>query len=69
MMRALKKSRLMLSNNRIQILVPRVSIKDFLLNKDIGDKRGGWITKVMEYDLDIKITKLVRGSGLCEQFN
>lgn len=23
----------------------------------------------MEYDLDIKITKLVRGRGLCEQFN
>ena len=28
---------------------------------------AGWITKVMEYDVDIKITKLVRGKGLCEQ--
>ena len=29
--------------------------------------RAEWITKVMEYDNDIKITKLVRGNGLCEK--
>lgn len=49
------------------ILVPHVSVKQFLLNKDINEKRVGWITKVMEYDIDIKITKLVRGKELCEQ--
>ena len=36
------------------------------MNKDIKEKRSGWITKVMEYDVDIKITKLERGKGLCE---
>lgn len=44
------------------------SASKFLLNKDIGEKRVGWITKVMEYDLNIKITKLVRGRGLYEKF-
>ena len=43
-------------------------MKDFLLNKDINEKRVGWITKVMEYDVDIKITKLVIGKGICEEF-
>lgn len=52
-MRALKKFRHMLSNNRIQLLVPHVSIKDFLLNKDIGENRVGWITKAMDYEIDI----------------
>jgi hypothetical protein len=42
-------------------------VRDFLLNKDINEKRAGWITKVMEYDVDIKTIKLVRGKGLCEQ--
>ena len=43
-------------------------MKDFLLNKDINEKRAGWITKVMEYDMDINITELVRAKGLYEEF-
>lgn len=64
--RALKKFRHLLSHNKTQLLVPHVGVKDFLLNKDFNEKRVGWITKVMEYDIDIKITKLVRGKWLCE---
>ena len=37
------------------------------MNKDINEKRARWITKVMEYDININITKLVRGKGLCEK--
>lgn len=65
--RALKKFRHMLSNNRIQLMVPHAIIQEFLLSRDINKKRVGWITRVMEYDVDIKITKLVRGKGLCEK--
>ena len=65
--RALKKFRHLLSHNKIHLLVPHASVKDFLLSKDISEKRDGWITKVMEYDVDIQITKLVRGRGLCKQ--
>ena len=64
--RALKKFRHFLSHNKIHLLVPHASVKDFLLSKDISEKRAGWITKVMEYDVDIQITKLVRGKGLCK---
>ena len=42
-------------------------VKDFLLNKDLNTKRASRITKAMEYDIEIKVTKLVRGKGLCEQ--
>lgn len=42
-------------------------MKEFLLSKDISEKRIGWIKRVMEYDVDIQITKLVRGKGLCKQ--
>ena len=48
-------------------MVAHPSVKDFLLNKDLNTKRAGWITKAMEYDIKIKVTKLVRGRGLCEQ--
>ena len=64
--RALKKFRHLLSHNKIHLLVPHASVKDFLLNKDISEERTGWITKVIEHDVDIQITKLVRGRGLCK---
>ena len=67
MVRVLKKFRHLLSHNRVHLLVPHASMKDILLDKDINEKRAGWITKVMEYDVDIKITKLVRGKGLYEE--
>lgn len=49
----------MLSNNIIQLLVTHLTVEDFLLNRDMNDKRAGWITKVMEFDVVIKVNKLV----------
>lgn len=48
------------------LMVSHPSVKIFLLSKDLSDKRASWVTKVMEYDVKIKVTKLVRGKGLCE---
>ena len=67
--RALTKLRHLLSHNKIYFLVPHASAKDFLLSKDISEKRVGWITNVMEYDVDIQITKLVRGKRLCKKMS
>ncbi|KAH9325209.1 hypothetical protein KI387_005387, partial [Taxus chinensis] len=59
--KSLKKFKHLVSNNKVQLLVSHAGVKDFLLNKDLNEKRAGWITRVMEYDIEIKITKLVRG--------
>ncbi|KAH9308774.1 hypothetical protein KI387_036685, partial [Taxus chinensis] len=64
--RILKKFKHLVSKNKVQLLVFHVGVKDFLL-KDLNEKRAGWITCVMEYDIEIKVTKLVRGKGLCEK--
>lgn len=47
-------------------MVSHPSVKDFFLSKDLNEEHVGWITKVIEYDVDIKITKFVRAKGLCE---
>lgn len=65
--RNLKKFKYMLDNNRIKLMISHPSFKEFFLNKDLNDKRVGWVTKVMEFDVDIKVTKIVRGKGLCEK--
>ncbi|KAH9312130.1 hypothetical protein KI387_027165, partial [Taxus chinensis] len=56
--KSLKKFKHLVSNNKVQLLVSHVGVKDFLLNKDLNEKRAGWITHVMEYDIEIKVTKL-----------
>ena len=38
----------------------------FLTQTDSEGKRGKWIAKIMEYDVDIKPTKLVKGQGLAK---
>lgn len=67
--RGLKKYKHLVSNNKIQFLVSHVGVKDFILSKDLNEKHARWIICVMEYDVEIKVTKLVRGKGLCEQLS
>jgi hypothetical protein len=37
-----------------------------LQQPDIDGRRGKWITKILEFDLEIKPTKLVKGQGLAK---
>jgi hypothetical protein len=39
-------------------------VKDILIQNDIDGKRSKWIAKILEFDLEIKPTKLVKGKGL-----
>ena len=64
--KSLKKFRHLVSNKNIHLMVGHHSVKEFLLSKDLNEKIVGWITKVMEYDVDIQVTKFVRRKGLCE---
>jgi len=41
--------------------VPNAAVKDVLVQSDVEGKRGKWIAKIQEYDLDIKPTNLVKG--------
>ena len=35
-----------------------------ILTQDPNGKRGKWIAVILEYDLEIKPTKLIKGQGL-----
>ena len=41
-------------------------MKDVLTQPDNEGKRGRWIAKIMEYDVEIRPTKLVKGQGLAK---
>ena len=43
--------------------VPNIAVKHVLVHPDTEGKRGRWIAKILELDLEIKTTKLIKGQG------
>lgn len=64
--KAVKNFRFYILNSHTVVLVPDTSAKSILTQQEFSTKRGNWIAKIQEYDLEIKPTKLVRGRGLCQ---
>jgi len=46
--------------------MPNVVVKDILTQDGIEGKRGKWIAKILEYDIEIKPTKQIKGQGLAK---
>ena len=38
----------------------------YIFSQDLDGKRGKWIAVILEYDLEIKPTKLIKGQGLAQ---
>jgi len=41
-------------------------VKDILTQDNLYGRRGKWITIILEYDIEIKPTKLIKGQGLAK---
>ena len=46
--------------------VPHSVVKDILTQTDCLGTRARWVTKIQEYDLEIRPTKLIKGQGLAQ---
>jgi len=66
LIKALKYFRVYLLHSKIIAYVPNSAIRDILVQPDNEGKRGKWIAKLLEYDVDIKPTKLIKGHGLAK---
>jgi hypothetical protein len=53
-----------IGHNKIKAYVPYPAVKDVLSQQDCMGIRGKWVSKIQEYDLEIKPTKIVNGQGL-----
>ncbi len=66
LVKAIKDFRIYILHSHIVAYVPSTVVKDILTQSDPDGKRGKWIAKLLEYDVDIKPTKLVKGQGLAK---
>jgi len=62
----LKDYRVYILHSHILVYVPNTSVKDVLVQTDLEGRRGKWIIALLEYDLEIKPTKLIKGKGLAK---
>jgi hypothetical protein len=66
LVKALKDFRVYVLHLKVRAYVPSASVKDILVQPDIDGRRGKWIAKILEFDLEIKPTKMVKGQGLAK---
>jgi len=66
LVKSLKSFRVYVLHSRVIAYVPSASVKDILIQPDIDGRRGKWIAKILEFDLEINPTKLVKGQGLAK---
>jgi hypothetical protein len=61
LVKSLKDFRVYVLHSRIIAYVPSASVKEILIQPNIDGKRSKWIAKILEFDLEMKPTKLVKG--------
>ena len=64
LIKALKYFRVYIVHSHIVAYVPSIAVKDILTQPDPEGRRAKWIAILLEYDLEIKHTKLIKGQGL-----
>ena len=66
LVKELKIFRIYVLHSKVIAYVPNAAIKDILTQPDSEGKQGKWIAKIMEYDIEIKPTKLVKGQFIAK---
>jgi hypothetical protein len=66
MVKALKAFITYVLHSKIIAYVPTNAIKEILVQLDNDGRRGRWLDKIQEFDLEVKLTKLVKGQGLAK---
>jgi ribonuclease HI len=66
LVKSLKAFRVYILQAKVIAFVPSSSVKDVLVQPDIDGKRSKWIARLIEFDVEIKPAKLVRGQGLAK---
>jgi hypothetical protein len=66
MVKVLKAFRTYVLHSKIIAYVPTSAVKDILVQPDSDGKRGRWLAKIQEFDLEIKPTKLIKGKSLAK---
>ena len=66
LIKSLKTFRIYILHAKVIAYVPSAVVKDVLTQPNIDGNRANWISKRIEFDVEVKPTKLVKGLGLAK---
>jgi hypothetical protein len=66
LVKAIKDFKVYILHSHIIAYVPNAVVKDILTQDNLDGRRGKWIAVFLEYDIEIKSTKLIKGQGLAK---
>ena len=61
---AVKQFRSYILKNRTKVIVPHSAIRSLFEQKELGERRGNWVTALQEYELEFKQDTIIKGQGL-----
>jgi hypothetical protein len=61
LVKSLKEFRMYILHSHVIAYVPNNSVKDILTHPNPDGRRGKWIAAMLEHDLEINPTKLIKG--------
>ena len=62
----MKAFRIYILHTKVIACVPSASVKEVLTQPNIDGKRSKWIAKLIEFDIEVNPTKLIKGQGLAK---
>jgi hypothetical protein len=66
LVKAIKDFRVYILHSHTISYVPNAVVKDILTEDNPDGRRGKWIAIILEYDIEIKPTKLIKGQGIAK---
>ena len=66
LVKALRDFRIYILHSHITAYFPSSMVKSILTQPDLEGRRAKWIVVLLEYDIEIKPTKLIKGKGLAK---
>ena len=64
--KAVKQFRSYMLKNQTKVIIPHPTVRTLFIKKELGERRGNWVTTLQEYDLEFKRTTIIKGQGLCK---
>ena len=64
--KAIKQFRPYILKNRTKVIVLHPAVRSLFVQKELGERRGNWVTALQEYGLEFKPASIVKGQGLCK---
>ena len=62
--KAMKQFRPYILKNRTKVIITHPAVRCLFVQKELGERRGNWVTSLQEYDLEFKPASIVKVQGL-----